>query len=80
MHTFGNAGCLSFNGNKIITTGLEAVITNNYKIYKDIRDKVNNGKRKYTFELIYQEKSLNLRMASINAALGISQMKKLNNL
>ena len=41
---------------------------------------MNNGKKKNTFELIYQKKSLNLRMASINAALGISQMKKLNNL
>lgn len=79
--TFGDAGCLSFNGNKIITTGMGgAVITDNYKIYKNIRNKVNNGKKNNTFELVYQEKTLNLRMASINAALGISQMKKINSL
>ncbi len=79
--TFGNAGCLSFNGNKVITTGIGgAVITDNYKIYKNIRDKVNNGKKKNTFELVYLEKTLNLRMASINAALGISQIKKINQL
>tara|TARA_B100000579_G_C22848544_1_gene865908 strand:+ start:3082 stop:4251 length:1170 start_codon:yes stop_codon:yes gene_type:complete len=76
--TFGKAGCLSFNGNKIITTGLGgAVITNNHKLYKNIRDKVNNGKQKKTFELVYEQKTLNFRMASINAALGISQIKKL---
>jgi len=76
--TFGKAGCLSFNGNKIITTGLGgAVITNNHKLYTNIRDKVDNGKKKNTFELVYEQKTLNFRMASINAALGISQIKKL---
>ena len=34
-------------------------------------------KKKNTFELVYEQKTLNFRIASINAALGISQIKKL---
>ena len=76
--TFGNAGCLSFNGNKIITTGCGgAVLTNNYKIYNFIKNKINNGKKLNTYELIYEQKTLNFRMPDINAALGISQLNKI---
>ena len=79
--TFGLAGCLSFNGNKIITTGVGgAVITNNSNIYKYIKDKINNGKKSKTYELIYEQKTLNFRMADINAALGLSQFIKIKKL
>ena len=36
--TFGNVGCLGFNGNKIITAGSGGIVlTNNKKIAKDIK-------------------------------------------
>ena len=35
--TFGDIGCLSFNGNKIVTGGNGgAIITNNYETFKNI--------------------------------------------
>ena len=54
--TYGLAGCLSFNGNKIITSGSGgAVITNNKKIYEFISKLVFNGKIKHNYELIYEK-------------------------
>ena len=43
--TFGNIGILSFNGNKIISTGAGgAILTNSKKLEKFARNLVNVGK------------------------------------
>ena len=77
--TYGLAGCLSFNGNKIITSGSGgAVITNNKKIYEFISKLVFNGKIKHNYELIYENQSLNFRLSDLNAALGCAQMEKIS--
>ncbi len=77
--TFGEAGCLSFNGNKIITTGGGgAVLTNSKKIYEFVKRNIFNGKLKHDYELIYEPNSLNFRMPDINAAIGCAQIKNLN--
>lgn len=77
--TYGIAGCLSFNGNKIITSGSGgAVITNNKKIYEYISKLVLNGKLKHNYELIYENQSLNFRLSDLNAALGCAQIEKIS--
>lgn len=77
--TFGQVGCLSFNGNKIITTGSGgAILTNNKKIYLFAKNEISNWKIKNKVELIYKKPSLNFRMADLNAALGYAQLKKIN--
>ena len=70
--SIGDIGCLSFNANKIITTGSGgAIITNNKKFYDKIQYLANQAKDD-TFNYIH-----NYKMNSICAALGISQLKKL---
>lgn len=76
--TFGKIGILSFNGNKIITTGGGgAILTNDKKIYKKCLKLINvgkSGKWKNEHDII----GYNYAMPSLNASIGISQLKKLN--
>jgi len=78
LGTFGLMGILSFNGNKIITTGGGgAILTNS----KKIADKMNlisrNSRHSHKWEYKYSELGFNYRMPSINAQLGLAQIKKL---
>ena len=75
--SIGDIGCLSFNANKIITTGSGgAIITNNKKFHDKIQYLANQAKDD-TFNYIHNECGYNYKMNSICAALGISQMRKL---
>ena len=77
--TFGDLGVLSFNGNKIITTGGGgAVVVNNTKYYKLIYSLITIGKKNKKILFDYERVGYNYRMPSLNAALGISQLKSLN--
>ena len=79
LGTFGVAGCLSFNGNKIITTGGGgAVITNNSKLAKRIRHLTTTAKLYHQWEFIHDEVGYNLRMPNLNAALGLAQIENLS--
>ena len=78
LGTFGDIGVLSFNGNKIITTGGGGIaITNNLKLYKELKLISTIGKKKNSF-WDYKKLGFNYRMPGINAALGISQLKKID--
>ena len=78
--TFGKCGCLSFNGNKIITTGGGgALITNDSNIAKYARHLSTTAKLSHEFEYIHDEIGFNYRMPALNAALGKSQLEKLPN-
>ena len=78
--TFGKCGALSFNGNKIITTGGGgALITNDLKLAKYAKHLSTTAKLKHKYEYHHDEVGFNYRMPSLNAALGISQLKKLPN-
>ena len=73
----GDIGCLSFNANKIITTGSGgAIITNNKNFYQRAQYLANQAKDD-TFNYIHNECGYNYKMNGICAALGISQLKKL---
>ena len=72
-------GVLSFNGNKTITTGAGgALITNDKKLAKKIYKLSQVSKVSHKWRLEYDDIGYNYRMASLNAALGISQLKKLH--
>ena len=79
LGNFGNIGCLSFNGNKIITTGGGgAIITNNKNLAKKIRHLITTAKVKHAWEYEHNEIGYNLRMPNINAALGVAQLEKID--
>jgi perosamine synthetase len=78
LGTFGDFGVLSFNGNKIITTGGGgAILLKNLKIAKKAFHITKNMKIKSKFEQEFQGIGFNYRLPSLNAALGCSQIDKL---
>jgi len=81
LGTFGDVGVLSFNGNKIITTGGGgAIISNNKKIYNKAFSLCSIARKKnYNWTYDYHGIGFNYRMPGINASMGISQIKKIKN-
>jgi perosamine synthetase len=77
--TFGSLGILSFNGNKIITTGGGGMImTDNENLAKKARHITTTAKIAHPYEFVHDEIGYNYRLPSINAVLGCAQMKRLN--
>jgi dTDP-4-amino-4,6-dideoxygalactose transaminase len=76
--TFGEAGVLSFNNNKIVTTyGGGAIITNNETVYRRtlfLAEQAREPKLYYE----YREAGYNYRMGSLNAAAGLAQIDDLD--
>ena len=75
--TFGTLGCLSFNGNKIITTGGGGMlITNNEKLAKRAKHLTTQAKAD-AFEYFHDEVGYNYRLVNILAVMGVAQMELL---
>ena len=76
--TIGKLGCLSFNGNKIITTGGGGmIITNDAELDEKARyltKQAKDDKVRY----IHNEKGYNFRLTNIQAALGVAQLEQLD--
>lgn len=76
--TFGKIGVLSFNGNKIITTGAGGmIITNDEKVAEKARYLTTQAKDD-PIEFIHNEIGYNYRMPNICAALGLAQLENLD--
>lgn len=76
--TFGDISVLSFNGNKIITTGMGgAIMTNNPILYKKATQVVQLSKKDHKWKYEYADIGFNYRMPNINAAIGLAQIEKL---
>lgn len=77
--TFGQIGVLSFNGNKIITTGGGGMIlTNNEEIAARAKHITTQAKIPHPWEFFHDCIGYNYRMPNINAALGVAQIEKLD--
>lgn len=76
--TFGLMGTLSFNGNKIITTGGGGMIlTNHPELAARAKHITTTAKIPHKYEFIHDETGYNYRMPNLNAALGCAQMERL---
>ncbi len=76
--TFGRMGVLSFNGNKIITTGGGgAILTNNAELARHANHLTTTAKRDHRWEFFHDEVAWNYRLPNLNAALGCAQMERL---
>ncbi|TGK30941.1 LegC family aminotransferase [Leptospira gomenensis] len=75
---FGLLGTLSFNGNKVITTGGGGMIlTDDEETGVRAKHLTTTAKLPHRFEFIHDEVGYNFRLPNINAALGVAQMEKL---
>lgn len=78
--SFGKISAISFNGNKILTTGGGgAILTNCDEIADMARHLTNQAKRNHRWEYIHDQIGYNYRMPNLNAALGCAQLEQLPN-
>jgi perosamine synthetase len=76
--TFGHSAVLSFNGNKIITTGGGGMIlTNDDEYARHARHFTTTAKKSHSWSFDHDEVGYNYRLPNINAALGCAQMERL---
>jgi perosamine synthetase len=76
--SFGKVSAISFNGNKIITTGGGgAIITNDEHLADYAKHLTTTAKIPHLWEYVHDEIGYNYRMPNINAALGLAQLEKL---
>ena len=78
LGTFGDAAVLSFNGNKIITTGSGgAVLVKSKKIAKDIKHISTQAKIPSIIDSAHDKIGFNCRMSNLSAAVGCAQLENL---
>ena len=76
--TFGELGTISFNGNKIITSGGGGcIITNNESLAKLAKHITTTAKLPHKWEFNHDQVGYNYRMPNINAALLVGQLEQL---
>jgi perosamine synthetase len=74
----GLAGCLSFNGNKIITTGAGGmVLTREPPMAARVR-RLTTQARGDAIEFVHDEIGFNYRLSNLHAALGVAQLEQLD--
>ncbi len=76
--TLGLMGTLSFNGNKIITTGGGgAILTNDPNLARHAKHLTTTAKLPHAWEYRHDEIGYNYRLPNLNAALGCAQLEQL---
>jgi perosamine synthetase len=75
--TIGKLGCLSFNGNKIITTGGGGMILTDDKILAEKAKYLTTQAKDDPVRYIHNEVGYNFRLTNIQAALGVAQLEQL---
>jgi perosamine synthetase len=76
--TFGRVATLSFNGNKVITTGGGGmIITNEASLAAQAKHLTTTAKVPHPYEFVHDRVGYNYRMPNLNAALGCAQMERL---
>jgi aminotransferase in exopolysaccharide biosynthesis len=76
--TFGMLGCLSFNGNKIITTGGGGMIITDHEALAKRARYLTTQAKEDGMEYIHNEIGLNYRMVNVLAAIGVAQMEEID--
>lgn len=76
--TFGSMGVLSFNGNKVITTGGGgAIITDDAVLARQAKHLTTTAKISGSWDHVHDEVAYNYRLPNLNAALGCAQLEQL---
>ena len=78
--TIGNLGCLSFNGNKLITTGGGgAIIFKDQKLFKKGIYLASQAKDDSTY-FIHNDVGYNFRISNLHSAIGIAQLTRMKSI
>jgi perosamine synthetase len=76
--TFGRLGALSFNGNKVVTTGGGgAILTGDVALAKRAKHLSTTAKQPHPYLYYHDEIGFNYRLPNLNAALGCAQLEML---
>lgn len=75
--TLGRIGVLSFNGNKIMTTGGGGMLLTDEVIGKRAKHLTTTAKIPHPYEFFHDEIGYNYRLPNLNAALGCAQLEQL---
>lgn len=76
--TIGDVGCLSFNGNKIITSGAGGMILTNKKLLSKKASYLINQAKDNNKYFIHNEIGYNFRLTNLHSAIGLAQIEKIN--
>lgn len=76
--SFGRVGAVSFNGNKIVTTGGGgAIVTDDEALARRAKHLSTTAKVPHAWAFEHDEPGYNYRLPNLNAALGVAQMAQL---
>ena len=75
--TIGRLGCLSFNGNKIITTGGGGMILTDDETLAEKAKYLTTQAKNDPIRYVHDEIGYNFRLTNIQAALGVAQLEQL---
>lgn len=77
--TFGRLAGLSFNGNKIVTTGGGgAILTDDIALAKRAKHLTTTARVTHRWSFLHDEIGFNYRLPNLNAALGCAQLEQLS--
>lgn len=77
---FGAIGTLSFNGNKVITTGGGGMILTDTETGHRAKHLTTTAKVPHAYEYVHDSVGYNYRLPNLNAALGCAQLEQLDDL
>ena len=75
--TIGELGCLSFNGNKIITAGGGGMILTDDEVLAEKAKYLTTQAKDDPIRFVHDEIGYNFRLTNIQAALGVAQLEQL---
>jgi perosamine synthetase len=76
--TYGKVAALSFNGNKIVTTGGGgAILTGDAALAREAKHLTTTARVPHQWSFLHDRLGFNYRMPNINAALGCAQLEQL---
>lgn len=79
--SFGRLAALSFNGNKIVTTGGGgAILTDDAALAARAKHLTTTAKLPHRWEFVHDETGFNYRLPNLNAALGCAQLERLDDM
>ena len=79
--SFGDLGCLSFNGNKVITSGAGgAILTSSHEKADFLTHITTTAKVSHPYEFYHDQLGFNNKMAGLNAGLLLGQLNRLDSI